>query len=149
APALRGRLDRKGIGGLLDDADHALVAAGVRADRAHFVLRPVAALAAEADALLHHLDRLRELERLLLLRAQEGEREALRGARADAGQARQLRDEILDGRREHVRIVPVSIGRSRGRYARADPTQEEQMAVISMMRMNGDPDELVAKIDEH
>ena len=26
--------------------------------------------------------------------------------RADSGQARQLRDEVLDGRREHVRIVP-------------------------------------------
>ena len=66
------------------------------------VLGEVPALAAEAHALLHLLDRAGERERLLLLRLEDVERQSLRGAAADSGQARQLRDEVLDGRAQHA-----------------------------------------------
>ena len=60
------------------------------------LLGEVAALTAEADPLLGLPDRLREGDRLLLRRAQEMEREPLRGARADARQAGQLGDQVVD-----------------------------------------------------
>ena len=111
--AVLGRsLDREQVDGLLDDADDRAVAARVEADRAHLVLGEVAALAAEAHALLHVLDRLGERERLVLRRAQEMEREALRRPRPDPGQARQLRDEIVHGRAEHGPIVPFGLVRA-------------------------------------
>ena len=65
---LRRPLERDEVDGLLDDADRRPVAARVEADRAQLVLGEVAALAAEADALLHLLDRPGERQRLLLLR---------------------------------------------------------------------------------
>ena len=89
-------LERDEVDGLLDDADQRVVAPRVDADRAELLLGEVAALAAEADALLHVLDRGGERERLVLRHAQQVEREPLRRALADAGQAGQLRDEILD-----------------------------------------------------
>ncbi len=95
------------------------VAPRVEADRAELLLGEVPALAAEADALLHLADRRRERERLLLRHLQEVEREPLRRAAADAGQARQLRDEVVDGRAEHGRRV---LSASDVRLARmADP----------------------------
>ena len=78
-------LERDDVDRLLDDADDGAVAACVGADRAELLLGEVAALAAEADALLHLLDRARERERLLLRGREEVEREPLRGARADPG----------------------------------------------------------------
>ena len=60
-------LERDHVDRLLDDADDGAVAARVEADRAELLLGQVAALAAEADALLHLLDRRRERERLLLV----------------------------------------------------------------------------------
>jgi hypothetical protein len=59
-------LEREEVGRLLDDADQRVVAACVLADRAELGLRQVAALGAEAHALLHVLDRARERERLVL-----------------------------------------------------------------------------------
>ena len=91
-------LERDQVDRLLDDADDGAVAARVEADRAELLLGQVAALAAEADALLHLLDRRRERERLVLADREQVEREPLRRARADSGQARQLRDEVVDGR---------------------------------------------------
>jgi hypothetical protein len=38
------------------------------------------------------------------------ERQALSGTAADARKAGQLRDEVLDGRREHAAILPGLIG---------------------------------------
>src|SRR5207253_2346388 len=99
-------LEREQVGRLLDDADHRVVAARVEADRADLLLGQVPALAAEADALLDLDDRGGERERLVLRYAQQVEREPLRGARPDPGQARQLRDEIVDGGREHGGSVP-------------------------------------------
>ena len=95
---LGGPLHRDQVGGLLDHADQRVVAADVEADRAHLVLGQVAALAAEADALLDLHDRGRERECLLLGRAQQVEGQPLRGALADARQAGQLRDEVLNRR---------------------------------------------------
>jgi hypothetical protein len=83
---------------LLDDANDRPVATRVLADRAELVLRQVAALLAEADAFLHLLDRCGERERLVLRRPEQVKREPVRGAGADAGQARQLRDEVVDRR---------------------------------------------------
>ena len=43
------------------------------------------------------------------------ERQPLRGARADAGQARQLRDEVVDGGAQHEkRRLAIALGRARG-----------------------------------
>jgi hypothetical protein len=95
-------LERDQVGRVLDDADQRVVAAGVEADRAHLVLRQVPALVAEPDARLDLLDRRSERERLVLRDPQEVEREPVRRARADTGQPRQLRDQVLDTRREHV-----------------------------------------------
>src|SRR5207245_9243903 len=86
---------------LLDDADRRPVASGVEADGAQLLLGEVAALAAEADALLHVLDRAGEREGLLLLGLEEVEREPLRRAATEAREARPLREEVLDGRARH------------------------------------------------
>ena len=65
---------------------------------------------AEADALLHLVDRVGERERLGLRDLEDVEREPLRRAAADAGQPRQLRDEVLDGGAEHdaIRLTTAS-----------------------------------------
>src|ERR671930_2350332 len=75
-------LERDQVGRLLDDADDRVVAARVAADLAGLLLRQVPALAAEADALLHLLDRRREGERLVGRPLEDDERETLRGTRA-------------------------------------------------------------------
>src|SRR5581483_9721058 len=111
AAVLRGPLERDEVDGLLDDADRRAVAARVEADRAELLLGEVAALAAEADALLHLADRRRERERLLLRHLEDVEGEPLRRPAADPRQARQLGDEVLDGRAEHGRRVLVRSGR--------------------------------------
>src|SRR5204863_5130088 len=117
AAELVGPLERDEVDRLLDDADDGMVAARVDADRAQLLLREVAALAAEADALLHLLDRGGERERLVAARLEQVEREALRRSRPDPREARQLRDEVLDGGAEHGPIVPGSIGGTSGASA--------------------------------
>ena len=94
-------LDREEVGGLLHDADDRAVAASVEADRAELLLGQVSALTAEADALLDLANRVGERDRLLLRDAQKVEREPLRRAGADAGQARELGDQVVDERAEH------------------------------------------------
>ena len=111
AAVLVGPLERDHVDGLLDDADDGAVAARVEADRAELLLGQVAALAAEADALLDLLDRVREGDCLVLLRREDVEREPLRRPRADPGQSRQLRDEVVDRRAEHIHNLPVCSGR--------------------------------------
>ena len=109
----------KQVNGLLDDANDRAVAPRVEADAAHVFLGEVAALAAKPHFFLHVLDRLRERESLVLVRTQQVEGEPLSRARAHAGQARQLRDEVVDGRAEHGPIVqvlagePLPVGRDR------------------------------------
>ena len=78
-------LERDDVDRLLDDADDGAVAARVEADRADLVLGQVAALAAEADALLDLLDRRGERQRVRLGDREQVKREPLRGARADPG----------------------------------------------------------------
>src|SRR4029077_21136055 len=97
AAILRRPLERDEVDRLLDDADERAVAARVEADRAELLLGEVAALVAEADALLHVGEGGREGERLVLVRLQGVEREPLRRALPDAREARQLRDEVVDG----------------------------------------------------
>ncbi len=101
------------VGGLLDDADDRPVAPSVAADLAGLVLGPVAALVAEAHALLRLLERAGERERLVRRRAEQVEGQPVRGPGAHPRKARQLRDEILDRRAEHAAIVPVRIGPDR------------------------------------
>src|SRR5918999_2892395 len=103
-------LEREEIDGLLDDADDRSVTPLVAADPADLVFGQVAALAAETNAFLHVGDRAGERARLVLRRPQEVEREALRGARADPGQTGQLRDEVLDGGREHRLRLSTAVG---------------------------------------
>ena len=99
-------LERDDVDRLLDDADDRAVAPRVGADRAELLLGQVAAVAAEAHALLHLRDRLAERERLLLRDREQVEREPLRGPGADPGQAGQLRDEVVDGGAEHQVRLP-------------------------------------------
>ena len=108
-------LERDDVDGLLDDAHDRAVAPRVGADHAELLLGQVAAVAAEVHALLHLADRLGERERLLRRHGEQVERQPLRGARADPGQARQLRDEVVDGGAQHEmwRLV-IRLGRARG-----------------------------------
>ena len=118
-------LERDDVDRLLDDADRRVVAARVEADPAGLVLGQVAALAAEADALLHLHERARERERLLRRPLEDVEREPLRRALPDPGQARELRDEVLDGGAEHAPLhgfrppKPARPGRRRTRHAKS------------------------------
>ena len=105
-------LERDDVDGLLDDADRRVVAAAVEADRAGLLLGQVAALAAEANALLHLGERRGESERLLGRPLQDVEGKPLRGPLPDSGQARQLRDEVLDRGAEHGAIVPAAAGQT-------------------------------------
>jgi hypothetical protein len=116
---LAGPLDREQVDRLLDDADQRVVTSRVAADRADVFLGEVPALVAEADALLDLLDRRRERERLVLRPLQQMEGETVRGARADARQARQLRDEVFHSRTEHCPIVPTWLGSTRWRFGGA------------------------------
>src|SRR5262245_57502841 len=83
---------------LLDDADERPVAPLVAADLAALLLGQVAALTAEADALLDLVDRRGQSLGLVARYSEQMEREPMRGTRADPGQARELRDEVLDRR---------------------------------------------------
>ena len=102
AAEFAGALNRDQVDGLLDDADQRVVAPRVETDRAPFLLGEVAALVAEADALLDVLDRRGEGERLVLRSLEEVEREPVRRARAHAGEAGKLCNEVLDSRAQHL-----------------------------------------------
>src|SRR5258706_594467 len=62
AAVFRRPLERDEVDGLLDDADRGLVTPRVDADGADLLLGEVAALAAEANSLLHFANRCRERE---------------------------------------------------------------------------------------
>jgi hypothetical protein len=81
---------------LLDHADGGRLAALVLADPAGGLGREVEADLAVADGLLDLADRIGQRQRLLVGGAQDVEREPLRGALPDAGQASELRDEAID-----------------------------------------------------
>ena len=117
AAVLAGALDRDDVHGLLHDADDRPVATCVRADRAELLLREVPALAAEADAGLHVLDRPRQLERVLRTGREHVECEPLRRSAADPRKLRELRDEVLDGRAQHGRSLAVRFGHAWRVYA--------------------------------
>ena len=89
-------LDRDDVAGLLDDADHARVAALVGADPAARAVGEVEADLAQADALLDLADRLGERGGVLRRRAQDVQRQALRRARADPRQLAELGDQPVD-----------------------------------------------------
>src|SRR5581483_12172842 len=107
-------LEREQVDRLLHDADRGAVAARVEADRADLLLGEVAALVAEPDPLLHVADRVRKRIRLVRRHLQEMERQTLRRAAADPRQARQLRDEIVDGRAKHATTVLTLSGEVEG-----------------------------------
>ena len=94
-------LDRDHVARLLHDADRRAVAALVLADAAARPHREVEADLALPDRLLHLADGVGERQRLLVGGAQDVEGQPLRGALADAGQARELGDQPVDGRSEH------------------------------------------------
>ena len=98
---LVGALDRDDVAGLLDHADHALVAPLVAADLADRLIGEVEADLAEADLLLHLADRVGQREALLLVDAKNVEGQPLRGAATDSGELRELGDQAFDGRGEH------------------------------------------------
>jgi len=96
AAELARALDRHDVARLLDDADDALVAARVGAHGTELALGEVEAAPAEADALLDLDDRLGEREDLLARLPEDVEREALRAARSDPRQPRELLDQAVD-----------------------------------------------------
>ena len=96
AMELPGALDRDHVARLLDHADGGRLAPLVLADAAAWTRGEVEADLAVADGRLDLPDRVGEPERLLLGDAEDVEREPLRGALADAGQASELGDEPVD-----------------------------------------------------
>lgn len=124
-------LKREQVCRVLDDADERVIAARVEADRADLVLGEVPAFSAESDALFHVPNRVREPECLLLGDAQEVEREPVRRPGADARKPRQLGDELLDRRAEHLSIVPMVGERSKGESGRAPLSYDSQTVAKS------------------
>ena len=90
-------LEREHVERLLDDAQPALVAARVAADRAQRLVADVEAALAEDDLVAHGDERRGERPRLRVGRAQQVVGQALGGLRADAGQAGERLDEPGDG----------------------------------------------------
>ena len=85
AAVLTRPLDGDQVDRLFDDADERVVAPGVAADGADLFLSQVPALAAEANAFLHVLDRRSQRERFVLRPLQQVECEPVRRARPHAG----------------------------------------------------------------
>jgi hypothetical protein len=76
-----------------------------------------------ADGLLDLADGIGQRKRLLLGRAENVEREPLRGALADAGQARELGDQTVDRRCKQTAKRISGLGRSAaGRRGNQAPT---------------------------
>src|SRR6185295_19534555 len=96
-------LDRQKVDGLLHHADDRVVAASVLADDTELGLREVAALAAEADLVLHLANRVGERGGFLVRDAQDVEGQALCRAGPHAREARELADQVVDERAEHAR----------------------------------------------
>jgi hypothetical protein len=90
-------LDRNHVARLLDDADRGCLAPLVLADAAGVLGGEVEADLAMPDRGLDLADGIGQTERLLLGDAQDVEREPLRRALPDAGQASELGDEPVDG----------------------------------------------------
>ena len=90
-----GALDGLDVAGFFDDADQPAVAAGVGAVAAHLVGGDVPADAAEVHAVAHPRQRRLEAVDVLRFHLQQVEGDALRAFRPDAGQSRELIDEIL------------------------------------------------------
>ena len=100
----RGLFHAKDVSGVLDEADQAGVAARVGANGAGVSLGQGAADGAVADAFARLDEELGELFRFVRVALDEMQRQAFRGARADAGQLVQGGDELGDGIGEgHVR----------------------------------------------
>jgi hypothetical protein len=87
-------LDGGDVGGLLDDADEALVAGGAGAVGAGIDVCDVVAEGAEAEMLFDLADGVREGFGVLQRRTEDVKGEALRGLGADAGELAQLFDEV-------------------------------------------------------
>jgi len=108
---LAGALDRDHVARLLDNADRGRLAALVLADAAGRLRGEVEADLTVADRRLDLANRVGKRERLLLRRAEEVEREALRGALPDAGQTRELGDQTVDRRCKQTAERTSGIGR--------------------------------------
>jgi hypothetical protein len=104
-------LDRDQVARLLDYADRRRLAALVLADAAGGLGGEVEADLAVADGLLDLADGVGQRERLLVGRAEDVEREPLRGALPDAGQARELGDQTVDRRCEQTGKRISGVGR--------------------------------------
>jgi hypothetical protein len=108
---LAGALERDHVARLLDDADRGRLAALVLADAAGGLGGEVEADLAVPDRGLDLADGVGQRERLLLGGAQDVEREPLRCALPDAGQARELGDQAVDRRGEQTNKSSNPAGR--------------------------------------
>jgi hypothetical protein len=97
AVELVGALDRDHVAGLLDHTQHRRLAPLVLADAAGGIGRQVEADLALAHGLLDLADGFGQRQGVLVGGAQQVEGEPLRGPLTDAGQARQLGDQPIDG----------------------------------------------------
>ena len=117
AAELAGPLDRQHVERLLDDAQLAVVAARVAADRAQRGVADVEAALAEHDLVADGDQRARERARLRVGRAKQVERQALGRLGSDPGQPGERLDEAGDGLDDgggHARAIsrgPGSSGR--------------------------------------
>src|SRR5262245_50703988 len=96
AAELRRSLDREDIERLLDDAQPAAVTTDVATDRAQRRVADVEAALAEDDLVADRDERGGQRSGLRVRSAQQVVGQALRGLRADAGQARERLDEARD-----------------------------------------------------
>jgi hypothetical protein len=104
-------LDRDHVARLLHHADGGRLAPLVLTDPAGGLGGEVEADLAVAHRLLDLANRVGEREGLLLRGAEDVEREPLSGALPDAGQARELGDQAVDGCSEH-KAIPCAAGRA-------------------------------------
>ena len=101
-------LEREDVERLFHDAQPALVPAAVATDRAQLLVADVEAALAEDDLVADVDEGRRQRPRFGVGRAEQVVGQALRGLRADAGQAPERFDEPRDGLDEEGRHAPVT-----------------------------------------
>ncbi len=112
AGELAAALDGEHIEGLLDNAQHGLVAARVRAHRAEIALGDEVAAAARPHPVMQVAKRRGQSSGGLRRRAHAVEGQPLGRLGTDAGQPAELRGQPLDRRGDHshrVRAVPAAV----------------------------------------
>src|SRR5208282_1123260 len=104
-------LDGLDVGGVFDNADHALIPRGTPAEEARILIGDVVADRAFADFFLGVANCVGESEGLVAVRAKQIKGEALRGFLPDAGQMFQFVDQTRYGWGEIRHVVSLFVRR--------------------------------------